>query len=335
MRIKVDAIVMGLMLGLGAAALSGPAHADAVLDCARGRDGAARIRACGDVIKGGEFTREQKAAAFRSRAQQRNNAGALEQAIADFAEAIKLEPGNATGLAGRAQARLTTGDLTGAIADYDAALKIAPQTAASVTWLNGRGHARLVNGQYEFAIADFSEAVRLNPKSATALNNRALAHRRKGDLALALADYTAAIGINPIYALAYNNRAYVLEQMGRKDEAADDFRKALLIDRSLVGAAEGLTRLKAGGGLGAESSRLVTEGKALVEQHCARCHAVGGSGVSPKAGAPEFRSIARRHPVQALREPLTRGIAAPHDEMPKFALGDTDIDRIVAYINSL
>ena len=43
----------------------------------------------------------------------------------------------------------------------------------------------------------------------------------------------------------------------------------------------------------------------------------------------------QRHPILALREPLSRGIAAPHDEMPKFKLADADIDKIVAYINSL
>jgi mono/diheme cytochrome c family protein len=36
-----------------------------------------------------------------------------------------------------------------------------------------------------------------------------------------------------------------------------------------------------------------------------------------------------------LREPLSRGIAAPHDEMPKFALSGPQIDNIIAYINSL
>ncbi|HRK17481.1 MAG TPA: tetratricopeptide repeat protein [Hyphomicrobiaceae bacterium] len=328
-------LVAAIALGTAATGTGSPALADAVLDCARGRDAAARLKACGEVIKGSQFATEQKASAYRTRGLQRSNAGALDQAIADFSEAIKLEPANASGYAGRAQARLTAGDLTGAIADYDAALKIAPQTATSAQYLNGRGHAHLVNGKTELALADFNEAVRLNPKSVTALNNRALAHRKKGDLALAVADYTAAIAINPIYALAYNNRGYVLEQMGRKSEAADDYRKALLIDRSLVGASEGLGRLKAMGGLAQESRKLVTEGKALVEEHCARCHAVGKTGFSPKIGAPEFRAIARRHPIQALREPLARGIAAPHDEMPKFTLGDTDIDRIVAYINSL
>ena len=42
-----------------------------------------------------------------------------------------------------------------------------------------------------------------------------------------------------------------------------------------------------------------------------------------------------RHPVLALRTPLSRGIAAPHDEMPSFQLTDAEIAKIIAYIHSL
>ena len=52
------------------------------------------------------------------------------------------------------------------------------------------------------------------------------------------------------------------------------------------------------------------------------------------AGAALARSH-KRHPVLALREPLSRGIARRHDEMPKFELSDKEIDTIIAYINSL
>ena len=51
---------------------------------------------------------------------------------------------------------------------------------------------------------------------------------------------------------------------------------------------------------------------ALYNLHCAGCHAVGAKGASPNAKAPEFRNLAARHPSLALREPLSRGIAAPH-----------------------
>ena len=65
------------------------------------------------------------------------------------------------------------------------------------------------------------------------------------------------------------------------------------------------------------------------------CHAVGLSGESPNRKAPPFRSLHARHPSLALREPLSRGIAAPNDEMPRFTLSGPEIGSIVAYINSL
>ena len=62
------------------------------------------------------------------------------------------------------------------------------------------------------------------------------------------------------------------------------------------------------------------DGKALVETNCSPCHAVGATGTSPDQKAPRFRDLHARHPSLALREPLSRGIATPHDEMPKFAV---------------
>ena len=84
-----------------------------------------------------------------------------------------------------------------------------------------------------------------------------------------------------------------------------------------------------------DSERLIAEGKDLVERTCAFCHAVGRSGPSPNAKAPPFHSLAERHPALSLREPLSRGIAAPHDEMPQFTLSNDEIDGVIAYINSL
>jgi mono/diheme cytochrome c family protein len=84
-----------------------------------------------------------------------------------------------------------------------------------------------------------------------------------------------------------------------------------------------------------ESDKLVAQGRALAEKNCAWCHAIGRAGDSPNPRAPAWRDIHKRHPILALRDPLTRGIARPHDEMPKFELSDNEIDTIVAYINSL
>jgi tetratricopeptide (TPR) repeat protein len=320
--------VIGALCALAAA----PAFADVVADCAQVRDGPLRVRACSQVIAGASFSAEQKALAYRNRGNARADAGALAEALADFSEAVRLQPADAASHAGRARARLALQDAKGAIADYTEALRLAPGNA---TYHVARGHAHFTKGDAVAAVADFSEALRLNPNSPSTLNRRGLAYRRAGDLARAIEDYSAAIAMNPVYALAYNNRGYVYESQGRKEEAVADFRAALLLDPSLIGARDGLRRLGiADTELAATQSR-VEQGKKLVEQNCAACHAVGATGDSPNKKAPEFRTLHARHPNLALREPLTRGIAAPHDEMPRFTLSGPEIDSIVAYINSL
>jgi len=290
------------------------------------------MRACSEVIASPTFGPDDKTIAYRNRGNVRADAGAATEAIADFGEAIKRRPNDAANYAGRGRARLTLGDISGAIADYSEALRLLPDTA---TFLVGRGHARFVKGDLSEAIADFTEAIRLNPESASAYNRRGLAYRKSGDLAHALDDYTKAVTLNPAYALAYNNRGYIYESQGRTEEAITEFQVALLLDPSLVGARDGLVRLGIPAAWLAATDERIKAGKELVEQTCSRCHAVGAAGASPNKKSPEFRNLYARHPSLALREPLSRGIAAPHDEMPKFALSGSQIDTIIAYINSL
>ena len=307
------------------------AVADTLVDCSHGNS-ELRLRACSEVIAGPAYGPDDKALAYRNRGNVRADAGTAEQAVADFGEAIKLRPSDASTYAGRGRARMTLGDLSGATADYTEALRLAPETASFHV---GRGHARFVQGDLAAAIADFTEAIRLNPKSASTLNRRGLAYRRWGDLDRAIDDYTQAININPIYALAYNNRGYVYEALGRKQDAIADFQAALLLDPSLIGARDGLVRFGIPPTWLAQTEKRIQAGKALVERNCNGCHAVGPRGTSPNKNAPEFRNLHARHPNLALREPLSRGIAAPHDQMPKFGLSGPEIDTIVAYINSL
>jgi tetratricopeptide (TPR) repeat protein len=308
------------------------AGADVVSDCTQNRHAQARLRACSEVIAGPAYSPDQKALAYRNRGNARADVGAGAQAVADFTEAIRLQPGDAGGYAGRGRARLAIHDVDGAIADYSEALRLAPATASYHT---ARGHAHFVRGDSTAAIADFTEALRLNPQSPSTLNRRGLAHRRSGNLDRAIEDYSAALALNPVYALAYNNRGYVYESQGRKQDAIADFQAALLLDPSQIGARDGLRRLGVPETQLAETHRRVEHGKEIVEKNCSGCHAVGATGASPNKKAPEFRTLHARHRNLALREPLSRGIAAPHDEMPKFTLAGPDIDAIVAYINNL
>lgn len=313
------------------AAGAGAAWGDALQACRAERDPAQRMRACSAVIADRGAAAEQKAAALRIRGRTRFEAGALTDALEDLDAALGLRADDAAALAVRGQIHLARNDQARALADFDAALRRDGRNAEILVL---RGHAHLVAGRSEAAIADFSAALALKPDAASAFNNRALAYRKSGDVERAIADYTSAIALNPLYALAFNNRGYAFEAKGDKARAIADFQRALAIDPSLAGAKSGLARL--GVTVGAdEASAHVRAGKALVEKTCGWCHATGLAGASANAKAPAFRHLRSRHPMVDLREPLTRGIAAPHDQMPHFSFDERELDQIVAYINSL
>ena len=79
----------------------------------------------------------------------------------------------------------------------------------------------------------------------------------------------------------------------------------------------------------------IARGLSLVEKNCARCHAVGRSGVSPRSNAPAFRDLSRRYPLDSLAEALAEGIITGHNDMPEFRFPPQDISAILNYLNSI
>ena len=309
-----------------------PAAADLIDECREHPWTDVRLRACAEIIISPSFGLDAKALAYRYRGDARTDAGAFQQAIADFSEAIRLRPDNVAAFAGRARARFSVRNFASALSDYTQAIRLSPPTANLYI---ARGHVYLSQGNLDASIRDLTEAIRLEPRNASAFNNRGLALRKKGDRDGAIQDYSTAIAINPVYALAYENRGYLQEAQGQRNAAISDLRQALLFDPSLVGARDALRRLGSWQSIASESDRRIREGQALAERNCSGCHAIGAQGRSTNSKAPEFRNVSRRYTLLALREPITRGIAAPHDQMPQFLLSDEQIDTIVAYINSL
>ncbi len=310
------------------------AAADVIHDCHQDRQPEVTpevsVRACTEIITSPSFGPDEKALAYRYRGQARTNAGAVQPAIADFTESIRLKKDDATAFEGRGQAKFAAGDLSGSIADFSDAIRLSPAQAELYV---ERGHVYIVSGNADAAIRDLTEAIRLNPSNARAFSERGIAYFNKTDLVRAQEDYTAGIAIFPFPEI-YLNRAYVHEAQGNKAKALEDFRHALLNDPSLIKARDGLKRL---GAMEAtiEADQRVREGQALAEKNCSSCHAVGTKGVSPNKDAPAFRFLIQRHPLLALRTSITKGIAATHDQMPEFKFTYDGIDAIVAYINSL
>jgi tetratricopeptide (TPR) repeat protein len=133
----------------------------------------------------------------------------------------------------RGSARYKQGDYDGAIADYTEALCLNPQLAAAY---NNRGWVRYNQRDYDSAIADYEAALRLNPQDAIAYNNRGIARYNQGDLNGAIADFNETLHLNPQYADAYNNRGIARRKQGDYDGAIADYEAALRLNPQLAEA---------------------------------------------------------------------------------------------------
>lgn len=80
---------------------------------------------------------------------------------------------------------------------------------------------------------------------------------------------------------------------------------------------------------------LSDKGEVLLRENCARCHAVGVTGVSPNSEAPPFRTLSSKYPVEDLAESLAEGIVSGHPEMPIFVFKPREIDAIIVYLESI
>ncbi len=136
--------------------------------------------------------------------------GKFSAAIADYTEAIRLDPNYAKAYNNRAMAYQAKRDLNRAIADFSAAISISPTLAAA--YLN-RGLAFLSEGNVNNALDDFTEAIRLDPKSAQAYRMRAAIYESQGHLDMAAEDMArAARAYQPKYTtIAHRAMKFELE----------------------------------------------------------------------------------------------------------------------------
>jgi tetratricopeptide (TPR) repeat protein len=176
------------------------------------------------------------AAAYNNRGNAYYDKGDYDRAIADYNQAIRLDPNFVFAYNNRGNAYDNKGDSDRAIADYNQAIRLDPNFATAYT---NRGNM-YGEGDYDRAIADHTQAIRLDPNYAPANNNRASAYYNKGDYDRAIADLTQAIRLDPNYAAAYNNRGYMYYYTGDYDRAIADYEAALRIDPNFARARNNL-----------------------------------------------------------------------------------------------
>jgi tetratricopeptide (TPR) repeat protein len=120
----------------------------------------------------------------------------------------------------------TEGELFGkAIADYTQALNIEPD---DVRTLLNRGRCYEQQSDLDRAIADFSAAIRLNPKDGLTRSvrfARARAYQARGNLGLAIDDLTRLIELNPKRSQPFFLRGSAYQAAGELDLALIDFKE--------------------------------------------------------------------------------------------------------------
>ena len=82
-------------------------------------------------------------------------------------------------------------------------------------------------------------------------------------------------------------------------------------------------------GLAAESS----EGRAILERNCGRCHAVAPGEASPLKEAPNLAIVLGSYPGERLELELSEGIGSRHPDMPQIQFSAEEITSIYYYLH--
>jgi tetratricopeptide (TPR) repeat protein len=154
--------------------------------------------------------------------------GRLNDAIAQFKEAVRLQPNfaEAHNNLGDAWSKIP-GGLDDAIFQYQEALRLQPNYAAAHNNLGSVWSE--IPGRLNDAIAQYQAALRLQPDLAAAHFNLGNAwSEMPGRLNDAIAQYEAALRLQPDYAEAHNNLGLALSQVpGRLNDAIAQYEAAL------------------------------------------------------------------------------------------------------------
>lgn len=142
---------------------------------------------------------------------------------------------------GRGRIALRHGDFRRAMADFDEAIRLNPNRAALY---RDRALAHRLNGDFELAIADYDEAIAHDPKLAAPYHQRDVALAATGDLDRAILSYNTAIRLDPRDAEARLDRGLAFLARGQADDARADFEAALALPSGKDGRAREAARAK-------------------------------------------------------------------------------------------
>jgi tetratricopeptide (TPR) repeat protein len=167
MRVRLRYAVIGSVLLFSSAVL-----ADDGADCLRAAEKPdPGIEACGRLLAGGTLSKENGGVVYYSRGRAWKAQGDDTRAIADYSEAIKLNPQIAAAFNSRGTLYAKRKDWMSAIADFTVAIALAPilpdnlgskDLILALAYRN-RGDSYRALGRNSEAISDYRKALSFNP----------------------------------------------------------------------------------------------------------------------------------------------------------------------------
>ena len=156
-------------------------------------------------------------------AQAWNQVGVWHDTVSLFRHALNATERNYVAHINLGIALAREGNLEDAMAQYHEALAIAPDYGEAHLHL---AIALARQGKLSDALTHFAEAVKLNPRNPEAHNNLGLVLAMQGKIDRAMAEYRKALSVNPDLGEAHNNMALALYAKGRYTDAWREVRLA-------------------------------------------------------------------------------------------------------------
>ena len=77
----------------------------------------------------------------------------------------------------------------------------------------------------------------------------------------------------------------------------------------------------------------ISEGRAILERNCGRCHAVAVGDASPLKEAPNLAIVLGSYPGERLELELSEGIGSRHRDMPQIQFSAEEITSIYYFLH--
>jgi tetratricopeptide (TPR) repeat protein len=153
------------------------------------------------------------------------------RAVADYDQAVTLDPMLAEARLNRARIRGRQGAYVEATSDLDRAIKLKPDMEEAY---KERGFNYFRMKSFQLALQDVEQAIKLKPDDPDAFGDRADIRHAMGEDRLAFEDYERALILKPDFAELFGDRGRVYNELKRYERAVQDFDQAIKLKPDLA-----------------------------------------------------------------------------------------------------